>query len=98
MAKGEFEVIPERGRHNPKSLALIRSGSFFGELPFFDGASRSASVHALADGEVLELIASEFDVPVERNPRYARCILFDLGRILSLRLRETTELMHGATD
>ena len=92
VAKGEFEVIQGGGRHGPKSLALIRSGSVFGEQTFFEG------VHALADGEVLALIASEIDVPVARNSRFARSILFDIGRILSLRLRQTTQLMHGTTD
>lgn len=98
VAKGELEVIQEGDRHGPKSLALIPSGSVFGEQAFFDGAPRSASVRALADGEVLELTASEFDVLAAHDPRLARSILFDLGRILSLRLRETTQLMHGATD
>ena len=44
VAKGEFEVIQGGGRHGPKSLALIRSGSVFGEQTFFE------IVHVLADG------------------------------------------------
>jgi len=97
VAKGDLEVVQEGGNRGPKRLALIPTGSVFGEQAFFDGAPRSASVRALADGEVFELTAAEFDVLAAHEPHLARTILFDLGRILSLRLRETTRVLHSAT-
>ncbi len=97
VAKGDLEVVQEGGKHGAQRLALIPTGSVFGEQAFFDGAPRSASVRALADGEVLELTAAKFDVLAAHEPRLARAILFDLGRILSLRLRETTQMLHTTT-
>ena len=96
VAKGELEVVQEGRKRGAERLAVIPAGSVFGEQAFFDGAPRSASVRALGDGELLELTAAEFEVLAAREPQLARAILFDLGRILSLRLRETTRILQSA--
>jgi len=65
----------------------------FGEQAFFDGLPRSASVRALSDGEVRSLTREAFAVLAAREPELARALLLDLGRILSLRLRQTSALV-----
>lgn len=97
VAKGELEVVQDGGKRGLKRVAGIPAGSVFGEQAFFDGASRSASVRAVTDGELLELAAADFEVLAAHEPRLARAILFDLGRILSLRLREMTRILQSTS-
>lgn len=87
VARGSLEV-----RRGAKRIARVPEGSVFGEQAFFDGEPRSASVVAVADGELLELGAGALEQLAARDPQLARTVLFDLGRILSLRLRAATDL------
>jgi len=88
VTDGRLEVLV--GGDAPTRIATIEPGSVFGEQSFFDGKPRSASVRALADGEIRSLAVGAFEVLAAKEPALARAILFDLARILSLRLRQTT--------
>lgn len=92
VAKGVLEVVVQDEKRKVRQIATIIEGSVFGEQSFFDGAPRSASVRGLIAGELLELTLNEFEVLAAHEPRLAQSILFDLGRILSMRLRNTTRL------
>jgi CRP-like cAMP-binding protein len=87
VARGALEV-----RRGERVIASIPEGSVFGEQAFFDGEPRSASVVAVSDVELLELGADGLEKLSARDPQLARAVLFDLGRILSLRLRTATDL------
>ncbi len=71
-------------------IAKIGAGSVIGEQSFFDGQPRSANVWAVTDGELLCLTAERFHGFSMQQPALARDLLFALGRVLSLRLRNTT--------
>ena len=71
-------------------LAKISAGSVIGEQSFFDGQPRSANVWAVTDGELLCLTQERFRELAAAEPGMTRDLLFALGRILSLRLRNTT--------
>jgi CRP-like cAMP-binding protein len=86
LLSGQVEVIDESSR-NRKLIATIYAGSVLGELAFFDGAPRSATVFATQASELLALPYSSFDKLATWHPRIARALLFDLGRVLSGRLR-----------
>ncbi len=72
-------------------LAKIGVGSVIGEQSFFDGQPRSANVWAVSDGELLCLTQERFHKLAEAQPKLTRDLLFALGRILSLRLRNTSK-------
>lgn len=94
VAEGELEVVVSTAEQKElQQVARIAEKSIFGEQSFFDGKPRSANVRALTDGELLELTAAKFEILAAHDPHLSRAMLFDLGRILSLRLRETTTLM-----
>ena len=96
LGTGVLEVLMPRGRAAPRRLALIQAGSVVGEQSFLDHQPRSTSIRALADGEVFRFSREKFLVFSAREPALARDLLLDLGRIVSLRLRETTRfLAHG---
>ena len=71
----------------PAGTVTLRSGAVLGELSFFDGLPRSQSVRARTDVDLLMLGQEAFEVLSAREPVLARALLFDLGRILALRLR-----------
>jgi CRP/FNR family cyclic AMP-dependent transcriptional regulator len=72
------------------SLAKIGAGSVIGEQSFFDGEPRSATVWAVTGGELLCLTQERFRELAQAEPALVRDLLFALGRILSLRLRNTS--------
>lgn len=75
-----------------KVLATIPEGSVFGEISFFDGALRSATIRAKSTGSAVCVTREDLDTLAAWEPEIARKMLFDLGRILAMRLRWTTRL------
>lgn len=87
MVSGEVEVVSTNSFGFVKRIACISEGSVFGELAFFDGQPRSASIRAISNGQVLRLSRHGFDQIAAWNPKLAQQFLFDLGRILAYRFR-----------
>ena len=91
VAAGSLEVgVTYMDGVSISPIAKISAGSVIGEQSFFDGQPRSANVWAVTDGELLCLTGDQFRVLSENQPGLARDLLFALGRVLSLRLRNTT--------
>lgn len=95
VTRGSLEVLMPKGLKtgDMERISLIEQGCVFGEQSFLDGKPRSANIRALTDGEMLTMNLETFEVLAAREPELARLILFDLARILSLRLRQTTSIM-----
>ncbi|RLA39064.1 MAG: cyclic nucleotide-binding domain-containing protein [Gammaproteobacteria bacterium] len=81
-------ALPD-GRHIQPGLCDLGPGEIFGELSLFDAGSRSASVIALEDVEVLEFNAPALEKHFEQHPGEGYVVLKGLFNILSLRLRQT---------
>lgn len=91
VAAGRVEVVvPAPDAQSLGPLAVLGAGSVIGELAFFDGEGRSASVWAASDGVLLRLSESAFASFGEEHPALARDFLFGLGRVMAVRLRRTT--------
>src|SRR3954447_133968 len=69
------------------AFKTIDAPSVLGELAFFDGFPRSATLDAVTDCEVVRLDLPPFDRLHEHEPALAHAMLRDLARILALRLR-----------
>ena len=65
----------------------IDAPSVLGELAFFDGRPRSATLDAVTDVEVVRLDQAGFERLAAAAPELAHAMLRDLARILALRLR-----------
>lgn len=65
-------------------LTILKGGDFFGELSLLDGKSRSATVTALEDSELLMLRRSEFIMLIEKYPQ----ITVELLKVLAARIRQ----------
>jgi CRP/FNR family cyclic AMP-dependent transcriptional regulator len=87
VTEGTLEAVVPARRGSFRQLSTFGPGSIIGELSFFDGRPRSATVRALTDAELARLSIEAFDSLAASRPALARMILFDLGRILAARLR-----------
>lgn len=90
VTDGELEVVLGSG-DGARRLTQVPTGSVFGEQAFFDGEPRSATVRAVTDGEVRELTWPDVDRLAAVDSSLALLVLADLTRIVSTRLRLTTE-------
>lgn len=80
--RGELAVGKKRA-----ATAPMGPGTVFGELAFFDGKPRSATLWADDAVDLLSLPFAAFERLAAWHPRIARELLLDLGRVLSQRLR-----------
>lgn len=94
VASGQLEVFLPRPNGQEHIISDIGALSIFGEQAFFDGLPRSASVRAVQDSEVYAIRFERFEVLAGHHPTLARMVLVDLGRIVSLRLREMNALVY----
>jgi CRP-like cAMP-binding protein len=71
----------------------IDAPSVVGELAFFDGSPRSATLDALTDVQVVRIDMDGFRRLSAAEPSLAEAMLMDLARILSLRLRMASDVI-----
>lgn len=91
VREGQLEALVAAGMRM-RRLTVLDAGSVFGEQAFFDRQPRSATIRAVTDGSVYRINHDTFTTLAAKEPQLAQSVLFDLGRILSLRLREATKL------
>jgi len=97
VASGELEVLIPKGRSKKlERLTTFSAGTVIGEQSFLDRKPRSTSIRAISDGELYRLSRDAFTVLSAKNPNLAMQVAMDLGRILSIRLRKTTQFLSTA--
>ena len=99
VVSGRFKVMRES---TPRPIAEIGAGTPIGEIAFFAGGTRTATVVAERDSLVLELKREDFDRLADRNPRIWTTITKQLARRLgdatsSGGIRPATVLPHTIT-
>ena len=92
---GNLEARVTEGRAGNAAAVHFPAGTVFGEIGFFDGQARTATVTALTDGAMLRLSFEAFQTLAKSEPDLAQAMLLDLGRILAIRLRQTDEFIRG---
>jgi CRP/FNR family cyclic AMP-dependent transcriptional regulator len=71
----------------------IDAPSVVGELAFFDGSPRSATLDAITDVQVVRIDMDCFHQLSAAEPQLAEAMLMDLARILALRLRMASDVI-----
>jgi CRP-like cAMP-binding protein len=69
IAQGEAEVTKKNQKGEERLLATLKPGQFFGEFGYFAGGSRSATVEAVTDLELLEISKQDMDEVVSKYPQ-----------------------------
>jgi CRP/FNR family cyclic AMP-dependent transcriptional regulator len=86
IVEGRVEVLLPTPTGELRRYGTIEQ-SVTGEIAFLDGGPRTATIRALGEVELLRLSFESWEVLSARNPDLGRAILFDLARILAVRLR-----------
>jgi CRP/FNR family cyclic AMP-dependent transcriptional regulator len=79
--------------HAESAFKTIEAPAVVGELAFFDGGPRSATLDALTDVEGARLDAAGFERLSAVEPELARTMLLALARVLAGRLRRASDLI-----
>ena len=86
VLSGAVEVQGDAGN----ALTTLGAGALFGEIGLFSQSPRTANVVAKQDVEVLVLTQDFITRSMKSMPEVAAALLFNLSRILSARLRDST--------
>ncbi len=93
LAEGEVQVVVKQPFFGKRVLAVIPEGSVFGEMAFFERRPRSATIQAITKGLVLRITREDFERLFAEEPYLARQLLFDFGKVLSMRNRFMASLI-----
>ena len=91
VVSGRFSVEIEG---NSEPIAEISSGSPIGEIAFFAGGLRTATVRAIRDSVVVKLTRRDFDEISARSPAIWRAITAKLAERLATETRKTNRLQN----
>ena len=94
---GSLEVIHSGNGMSLGALSKATVGTVLGEIAFFDGQPRSATVWAIEDSLVAAITLERFTAFESRHPKLGRDLLFALGRVLAARMRRTESRLDGNT-
>ncbi len=98
LARGAVEIsIAGAGAHRLR-IVTMAEGSLFGEAALLDGRPRSATAQAAEEIVVYELTRDELHEIETRYPPVAIRMMTNLARQLSLRMRETNEIVRQLAD
>ena len=90
ITEGTLGVRLPRGED---AFKTIEAPAVVGELAFFDGLPRSATLVAETDVEAVRIDPSALDRLAAEEPALARALLLDLARVLALRLRMASDII-----
>jgi len=94
LLEGQLDVlIPAMGGQEMRSIRTFSEGAVVGEVAFIDGSPRTATIHALTDGKMLQVSVDDFDAFFESDPELGKEVLMDLGRLLTMKLRHANDLL-----
>ncbi|MEO0261743.1 MAG: cyclic nucleotide-binding domain-containing protein [candidate division WOR-3 bacterium] len=91
IKSGKVSVIKKDSEGKERIMAILSEGDFIGEMALIEESERSATCKAEEDTELLLFTKRAFDEIMENNPKIACIILREITKVLSRRLRETTE-------
>ncbi len=90
VLEGKLEVIKGGGSTQEVPIANLGAGESVGEMSIIDGLTRSATVRAAEDSQLMILKRDDFNRLFNEEPAIAAKILRSISRMLSLNLRRTS--------
>ena len=95
---GSVELVKRGPDGKPQLLAITGAGDFFGEMALIEELPRSASAIASIDTTVYLLYRTRLFGLVKARPRVGVIILNQLVKLLSARLRSTSERLVSTVE
>ena len=76
-----------------KQLGTVREGRTMGEMSILDGLPYSATAISAVESKFILFSRKQFELLEQECPRIAIKLLHAIGKLMSIRLRETTNLL-----
>jgi CRP-like cAMP-binding protein len=95
VASGALEVNASSGGLAMGTLFREGPGAVIGEIAFFDGGKRSATVWATEPSELLSLTRQDIEGFAAQRGARGLELLFALGRVLAFRVRRSEQGRQG---
>ena len=94
ITAGTVHIMREIPGAQPKLIAELAAGEFFGEMGLIDDSPRSASAVAHGDTEAIGLFKPELLNVSSRQPQLGLKIFLSVAKTLSIRLRRTNQELN----
>ena len=91
ITTGRVQISKRTVEDQEEMLPVILEGDIFGEMAFIDGTPRSSTATALDACELYSIKRDGFDQLLKDKPEMAFKIMLQMSRILTARLRDTSE-------
>ena len=91
IVKGKVRISRQTAGMGEEALAVLEPGAVFGEMALLDDTPRSADAWAHESCELLTISRESFEDLLFLHKELAYEVLWSMVRILTERLRETTE-------
>jgi len=98
VVTGELDVVRQESPDKEVVIATLGKGQSAGEMAIVDGFTRSASIRARTDVSLLLLKRDDFNRILEEHPSIGIKILQGLARMLSAKLRDTSDIYAKLVD
>ncbi len=93
LVRGEVGVLVKTGGQTTR-VATLSAGDCFGEMSLLSGETRSASILAVTDSDILEITRATFARLIEKDPE----LLPRLSELLAKRQMETEGILNFETE
>ena len=93
IVEGDVSIFKETTPNEHMKIADIKAGGTIGEMGIVDGRPLSASAIASTASVILMIARSDFSNLVKKNGNLGVKLIWNIARIISMRLRQTTGLL-----
>jgi CRP-like cAMP-binding protein len=93
VTSGRLDLMLPQPSGGERLVRTISAPAVIGEMGFLENRPRSMTVKGMTDGELLRLDFETFERLAAEEPRIAQNLMFELARVLSLRLRWATQAL-----
>lgn len=93
LTEGRVDLLLAQPNKPDRLVRTISSPAVIGEMGFIEDRPRSMTIRGMTGGKLLRLDFEAFERLSADQPAIAQNLLFELARVLSLRLRWATQAM-----
>lgn len=98
IMRGRVKVFKDSGDGHSKLIAEADAGNSLGEMSMLDGLPPSATAVAAESVTLVTLTRADFTQIAAESPQLATKILWRFARLMSERLRHTSDLLVDSLD
>lgn len=93
LTEGRLDIMLPQPKGADRLVRTLSAPSVVGEMAFLEDKPRTMTIRGMCDGELLRLDFEAFERICDAEPEIAQNLLFELARVLSLRLRWATQAL-----